>query len=86
VTGNSWPGQLEIEGNTPPGDGSGLVSLPLRAVTAGYFSLLGQAIEEGRDFLSTDRFPPPDPAAPSTPPDPRTFTRVAVVNRAFVDA
>jgi putative ABC transport system permease protein len=84
LTGNSWPGQFEIEGYTP-GDGSGIVSLPIRAVTAGYFSLLGQAIEEGRDFLSTDRLPPPNPAAPSTPPDPRTVTRVAVVNRAFVE-
>jgi putative ABC transport system permease protein len=86
LTGNSWPGQFEIEGYTPPGDTSGLVSLPLRAVTTGYFSLLGQAIEEGRDLLPTDRLPPPNPAAPNTPPDPRTFTRVAVVNRAFVEA
>ena len=85
LTGNSWPGQFEIEGFTPPGDGNGFVSLPIRAVTAGYFSLLGQTIEEGRDFRSTDRTPPPSPAAPNTPPDPSTFTRVAVVNRAFVE-
>jgi putative ABC transport system permease protein len=85
LTGNSWPGQFEIDGYTPPGDGNGFVARPIRAVTAGYFSLLGQKIEEGRDFRSTDRSPPPNAAGPNTPPDPSTLTRVAVVNRAFVE-
>ena len=85
LTGNSWPGRFEIEGYTPPGASDNFVALPIRAVTTGYFSLLGQAIEEGRDFRSTDRSPPPNPATPNAPPDPSTFTRVAVVNRAFVD-
>jgi putative ABC transport system permease protein len=85
LTGNSWPGRFEIEGYAPPVGNDNSVALPIRAVTAGYFSLLGQAIEEGRDFRSTDRSPPPNPAAPNTPPDPTTFTRVAVVNRAFAE-
>ena len=85
LTGNSWPGQFEIEGYTPPASDNRFVSLPIRAVTAGYFSLLGQTIEEGRDFGPTDRLPAPDPATQNVPPDPRTFSRVAVVNRAFVE-
>ena len=53
LTGNSWPGQIEIEGHpvTKPSDE---VSMPLRAVTTGYFALLGQSITEGRDVRSTD--------------------------------
>ena len=53
LTGNSWPGMIEVEGHavTKPTD---LVSLPLRAVTPGYFTLLGQAIADGRDFRPTD--------------------------------
>src|SRR5262245_28060473 len=47
LTGNSWPGAFEVEGYTPPGE-SNAVALQTRAVTAGYFSLLGQSIEEGR--------------------------------------
>ena len=85
LTGNSWPGRIEIEGFAPAAVDDNSVAVPIRAVTAGYFSLLGQAIEEGRDFRSTDRLPPPNPAAPNTPPDPTTFTRVAVVNRAFAE-
>jgi putative ABC transport system permease protein len=85
LTGNSWPGRFEIEGYTPGSGDDNLVALPIRAVTAGYFSLLGQTIEEGRDFRSTDRLPPPNPANPNSPPDPGMFTRVAVVNRAFVE-
>lgn len=85
LTGNSWPGAFEIEGYTPP-NGEESVFLDVRAVTAGYFSLLGQRVEEGRDFRSTDRLPPPNPANPNTPPDPSTVDFVAVVNRAFVNA
>ena len=85
LTGNSWPGRFAIEGYTPAAANDDFVALPIRAVTAGYFALLGQSIEEGRDFLSTDRAPPPNPAAPNLPPDPTAFTRVAVVNRAFVE-
>ena len=44
--------------------------MPLRAVTTGYFKLLGQAISDGRDFRSTDAQKAP---------------RVAVVNQALAD-
>jgi putative ABC transport system permease protein len=69
LTGNDWPGLLEIEAHpvTKPSD---RIGVPLRSVTPGYFSLIGMAIEEGRDFRSTD-----DRKAPG----------VAVVNRAFAD-
>jgi putative ABC transport system permease protein len=86
LTGNSWGSQFEIEGYTPPNStGDRRVSLNLRAVTPGYFSLLGQRIEEGRDLQSTDRLPPPDPANPNARPDMSKVALVAIVNRAFVD-
>ncbi len=68
LTGNNWPGSVEIEGHpvTTPAD---RVSLPLRAVTPGYFSLLGLSVVDGRDLRNTD--------APKAPP-------VAVVNQQFV--
>jgi putative ABC transport system permease protein len=69
LTGNDWPGLLEIEGHpvTKPSD---RIAVPLRSVTPGYFALLGLAIEDGRDFRSTDN---------------RKAPGVAVVNRAFAD-
>jgi putative ABC transport system permease protein len=85
LTGNSWPGAFEIEGYIPPGSTDPSVFLEARAVTPGYFSLLGQAVEEGRDFRTTDRLPPPNPANPNAPPDLSSVAFVAVVNRAFVD-
>jgi putative ABC transport system permease protein len=53
LTGNSWPGEIEVEGH-PVTKPTELLSLPLRAVTPGYFTLLDQAIADGRDFRSTD--------------------------------
>jgi putative ABC transport system permease protein len=70
LTGNSWPGNVEIEGQAPVSNASDRISLPIRSVTPGYFKLLGLAISEGRDFRTTD--------APKAP-------EVAVVNQAFVD-
>jgi putative ABC transport system permease protein len=70
LTGNSWPGQVEIEGQPGPGNAGGRIEIPLRAVTPGYFELLGQSIAVGRDFRSNDS---------------RTAAGVAVVNGAFVD-
>jgi putative ABC transport system permease protein len=69
LTGNDWPGLLEVEGHpvTKPSD---RIAVPLRSVTPGYFALLGLAIEDGRDFRSTDD---------------RKASGVAVVNRAFAD-
>ncbi len=69
LTGNNWPGLVEIEGRlvTKPSD---RLSVPLRAVTTGYFTLLGQSIADGRDFRSTDA---------------RKAPSVAVVNQRFAD-
>jgi putative ABC transport system permease protein len=60
---------VEIEGH-PIGTPGDRFALPLRAVTPGYFALLGLPIVDGRDFRDTDQN-----GAPA----------VAVVNQAFVD-
>ena len=70
LTGNNWPGELEIEGQPPAAKASDQILMPLRSVTPGYFELLGQAITRGRDFLPTDT---------------RDKPGVAVVNQALVD-
>ena len=70
LTGNNWPGQLEIEGQPPAAKASDRILIPLRSVTPGYFSLLGQAITRGRDFLTSDNGKSAD---------------VAIVNQALVD-
>ncbi|HEX5081977.1 MAG TPA: ADOP family duplicated permease, partial [Blastocatellia bacterium] len=70
LTGNNWPGSVDIEGQpaaSKPGD---QISLPLRSVTQDYFKLLGQALIMGRDFRSTDA---------------RNAPGVAIVNQALVD-
>ena len=67
LTGNDWPATVEIEGH-PVVKPSDRFALPLRAVTPGYFALLGLAIVDGRDIRDTDKN-----GAPS----------VAVVNQAF---
>ena len=69
LTGNNWPGEVEVEGH-PVARPSELPSIPMRAVTPGYFSLLEQAIVDGRDFRDTDAG--------------RVWT-VALVNQRFVD-
>ena len=70
LTGNNWPGAVEIEGQPAATKVSERISLPLRSVTADYFKLLGLAITDGRDFRSSDiRGAPP----------------VAVVNRALAE-
>lgn len=70
LTGNSWPGAVEIEGQPPASKPSDMISLPLRSVTPEYFQLLGQPIVDGRDFRTTD-----DRKAPP----------VAIVNQTLVD-
>jgi putative ABC transport system permease protein len=54
LTGNSWPGNVEVEGQPAATKASERIELPMRAVTPGYFNLIGQAISQGRDFRSTD--------------------------------
>jgi putative ABC transport system permease protein len=69
LTGNNWPGTLEIEGQPPAAKDSERTAMPFRSVTTDYFQLLGLSIIEGRDVRSTDgRDAPP----------------VAIVNQAFV--
>jgi putative ABC transport system permease protein len=70
LTGNSWPGTLEIEGQPPAVKESDKTALPMRAVTPDYFKLMGIALAEGREFRSSD-----DDKAP----------QVAIVNQAFAD-
>jgi len=70
LTGNNWPGTLDIEGQPPAVKESDKAALPLRAVTPDYFKLMGMALTEGREFRSSD-----DDKAPP----------VAIVNQSFAD-
>jgi putative ABC transport system permease protein len=70
LTGNSWPGAIDVEGQPPAAKPSDRLALPIRSVTQGYFELLQLPLVDGRDFRSTD-----GPKAP----------RVAIVNRAFAE-
>jgi putative ABC transport system permease protein len=70
LTGNNWPGRVEVEGQPPLTRPSDAVSLPMRSVTPGYFDILGIQITNGRDFRSSDV---------------NKASRVAIVNRAFAD-
>jgi putative ABC transport system permease protein len=70
LTGNDWPGALEFEGQPPVAKSSDRAQVPIRAVTPGYFELLGQSIVEGRDFRNTDGL---------------KATNVTIVNQALVD-
>ena len=68
LTGNKWPGTMELIGQTGTGSISEQLSLPLRSVTQDYFSVMNMALAEGRTFLPGDQAEAP---------------RVAVVNQAF---
>jgi len=68
LTGNSSPNIFEVEGQPPASKPSDLPVFPGRAVTEGYFKLLGQPLVAGRDFRSTDNLDAP---------------RVAIINQAF---
>jgi len=70
LTGNNWPGRLEIEGQPPALKESDQTAMPLRAVTQDYFKLMGMALLDGREFRATD-----DDKAP----------KVAIANQAFAD-
>lgn len=68
LTGNNWPGQVEIEGQPAAAKAGDRIALPLRSVTPDYFKLLGLRFVDGRELRPTDeRGAPP----------------VAVVNRSF---
>jgi putative ABC transport system permease protein len=70
LTGNSWPGAIDVEGQPPAARQSDHLALPIRSVTQGYFELLQLPLVEGRDFRPTDSAKAP---------------RVAIVNRAFAE-
>jgi putative ABC transport system permease protein len=68
LTGNNWPGEVEIVGESGSSAVTDRISLPLRSVTPDYFDAMSMAIVDGRAFRTTD-----DPKAP----------RVAIVNETF---
>jgi putative ABC transport system permease protein len=68
LTGNKWPGEMEIIGQPGSARLAERLNLPLRAVTPEYFAAMGIGLVDGRGFRSSD-----DNKAP----------RVAVVNRTF---
>lgn len=70
LTGNSWPDQVEVEGQPPVKRESDKLSFPLRSVTSDYFKLMGMARLDGRGFRSTDA---------------GNDATVAIVNQAFAD-
>ena len=70
LTGNSWPMTVEIEGQPAAVRPIDRLSMPLRAVTSGYFDLLGLPLAAGRDVRATDA---------------RGAPTVAIVNRALAD-
>jgi len=70
LTGNDWPGTVEIEGQPAPRTAADRIPIPIRSATPGYFDLLGQSISLGRDFRATDTRGTPD---------------IAVVNQALAD-
>jgi putative ABC transport system permease protein len=70
LTGNNWPGTMEIEGQPPATKESEETALPLRAVTEDYFKLMGLGMLGGREFRSSD--------------EGKTIN-VAIVNQAFAD-
>lgn len=70
LTGNSWPGRMDVEGLPVAARGSEMVQVPFRSVTEGYFDLMHLPMKQGRDFRATDSKDAP---------------RVAVINQAFSD-
>jgi putative ABC transport system permease protein len=70
LTGNHWPMRVIIEGQPVPASANEATRLPLRAITSGYFDMLGLPLIEGRDFR---------------PDDDNDAQPVAIVNQAFVD-
>jgi putative ABC transport system permease protein len=70
LTGNNWPGLVEIEDHPESAEQRNRIPLPLRSVTADYFNLLGLPILQGRGFRPSDIRGQPD---------------VGVVNQAFAD-
>jgi putative ABC transport system permease protein len=71
LTGNNWPGTLDVEGQPEAVNESDKIALPLRSVTPDYFKLMGVAMLDGREFRDTDNH--------------TDALSVAIVNQAFAD-
>jgi len=59
LTGNSWPSQVRIEGQSPKDTGTGSdfkneIAIATRSVTADYFDLLSMPVTMGRNFRPAD--------------------------------
>ena len=70
LTGTSWQGVVDIEGQPQVTSTSDQIAIPMRGITEGYFDLIGLSISQGRDFRQTDS---------------GRNLNVAIVNQAFVD-
>jgi putative ABC transport system permease protein len=68
LTGNKWPGDMEFPGRPGSARIVDRIMLPLRAITADYFSVMGIALLDGRTFV---------------PADDENARRVAIVNAAL---
>jgi predicted permease len=68
LTGNKWPGTMEIVGEASSERPADRLSLPLRSVTPDYFGVMGISLIEGRGFQPSDKADAP---------------RVLVVNQSF---
>ncbi len=75
LTGNRWLTNARIEGRSNDGTLGDMVSLPTRAVTPGYFELMGQSIRSGRGF----------PNEVSRDTNRIVYPRVAVINEAMAE-
>ena len=73
LTGNNWPGRVEIEGQPPIARPSDAVALPVRSVTPGYFDLLRHSTDRGPGLPRVRR------------EREQGSTQVAIVNRALAD-
>ncbi len=68
LTGNKWPADLEIPGQSGSAALADRISLPLRSITPDYFDVMGMRLVEGRRFQASDTADAP---------------RVAIVNAAM---
>jgi putative ABC transport system permease protein len=68
LTGNKWPGDMEIVGQVSSSKLAERLNLPLRAVTPDYFDAMGIQMIDGRGFRPSDNADSP---------------RVAVINATF---
>lgn len=55
LTGNNWMANLGIEGRPVSTDPKDTITVPIRSVTADYFSLMDIALRDGRGFTAADK-------------------------------